>query len=75
MNSIKIDSTLLAGAAVFGVGWGLSGVCPGPAVFNLGFLDSKAVVFFAAMLAGFAVERIVPFLSPPARPAAIEQDG
>lgn len=71
----KIDPALLAGAGVFGVGWGLAGVCPGPAVFNLGFLDPKAIVFFAAMVAGFGVERILLFLSAPARPAAIVQDG
>jgi uncharacterized membrane protein YedE/YeeE len=51
----KIDPRLLAGAVIFGVGWGLSGVCPGPAIVNLGFATGPAAVFFAAMLAGMAV--------------------
>ncbi len=50
----KIDPRLLAGAAIFGVGWGLSGVCPGPAIFNLGFATGPALVFFAALAAGMA---------------------
>lgn len=50
----RIDPRLLAGAAIFGVGWGLSGVCPGPAIFNLGFASGPAFVFFAAVAAGMA---------------------
>jgi len=48
----RIDARLVAGAALFGVGWGLSGYCPGPAVVSLGFGARTAVVFLAAMLAG-----------------------
>lgn len=54
-----VDAPLLLGAAIFGVGWGLSGVCPGPAVVNLAFFDSRATIFFVAMLAGMAIERLV----------------
>lgn len=50
----KIDPRLLVGATIFGVGWGLSGVCPGPAIFNLGFATGPALVFFAALAAGMA---------------------
>jgi uncharacterized membrane protein YedE/YeeE len=50
----RIDRRLLAGSAVFGVGWGLAGFCPGPAVVALGMGLGPAVVFVVAMLAGMA---------------------
>jgi uncharacterized protein len=52
----KIDRDLVVGAILFGLGWGLSGVCPGPALFNVASLDSPFVVFFLAMTAGMALE-------------------
>ena len=54
-----IDPPLLIGSAIFGVGWGLSGVCPGPAVVNLAFFDPHIAIFFLAMLAGMALERVL----------------
>ena len=50
-----LDTRLVAGAVVFGAGWGLVGFCPGPAIAALGFGAAKALVFFAAMLAGMAL--------------------
>ena len=47
-----IDVKLLVGAALFGLGWGLSGFCPGPAVASLVFGRSESVLFVAAMAAG-----------------------
>jgi len=47
-----IDLRLVAGSAVFGVGWGLAGYCPGPALVSLGAGQDKALVFVIAMLAG-----------------------
>lgn len=47
-----IDKRLLLGSLVFGVGWGLAGFCPGPAIVSLGAGQPKAVVFVLAMLAG-----------------------
>jgi uncharacterized protein len=47
-----IDRELLAGAAVFGVGWGLVGFCPGPAIASLGFARPASLIFVLAMLAG-----------------------
>jgi uncharacterized membrane protein YedE/YeeE len=47
-----IDPKLLIGAAVFGVGWGLAGYCPGPGVVSLGAGSAPAIVFVVAMLAG-----------------------
>lgn len=47
-----IDRRLVVGGAVFGVGWGLAGFCPGPALVALGAGHLKAIVFVAAMVAG-----------------------
>jgi len=54
-----IDPALLAGAAVFGVGWGLSGLCPGPALVSLGSGATPVLVFVGAMTAGLLVTRVV----------------
>jgi uncharacterized membrane protein YedE/YeeE len=54
-----IDRRLLAGAAVFGVGWGLSGYCPGPALVAAGTGVVPTLVFVAAMIAGTALARRV----------------
>ncbi|WP_201281759.1 DUF6691 family protein [Methylosinus sp. Ce-a6] len=53
----RIDAPLLIGSSIFGIGWGLAGVCPGPAIVDLAFLDPQIVVFILAMLAGMALER------------------
>jgi uncharacterized protein len=58
-----IDRPLIAGSVVFGIGWGLAGFCPGPALVAFGSGVDKAVVFVAAMLIGMlvhaAAERLV----------------
>ena len=50
-----VDRELILGSLAFGVGWGLAGYCPGPAVVALGAGQDKAVVFVIAMLAGMAL--------------------
>lgn len=50
-----IDARLLGGAAIFGVGWGLGGFCPGPAVVSLAGGAAPVAVFVVAMLAGMAL--------------------
>lgn len=50
-----IDRRLVAGSVLFGIGWGIAGFCPGPALVALGFGATKAVVFIVAMLAGMLV--------------------
>ncbi len=47
-----IDAKLIGGAVIFGVGWGLVGLCPAPAIVNIGFLDGRAFLFVLAMVAG-----------------------
>ena len=47
-----IDAPLVAGAVLFGIGWGLAGICPGPALVNLAGLSLPIVVFVVAMIAG-----------------------
>lgn len=47
-----IDRRLVGGSVMFGVGWGLVGFCPGPALVALGMGQAKAVVFVMAMLVG-----------------------
>ena len=50
-----IDRRLVAGAIVFGMGWGLAGFCPGPALVALGAGSAKALLFSASMVAGMAL--------------------
>jgi uncharacterized membrane protein YedE/YeeE len=57
-RATKIDGPLVAGSAIFGIGWGLSGICPGPGIVDVGFLDAHALVFVISMVAGMATERI-----------------
>lgn len=47
-----IDRPLIIGSAMFGVGWGLAGFCPGPALVSLGSGEMKAFVFVVAMIVG-----------------------
>ena len=50
-----IDKRLLSGATVFGVGWGITGFCPGPALVGFFTLDARAGVFMLAFVAGVAL--------------------
>lgn len=52
-----IDIPLVAGSALFGIGWGLAGICPGPAVALIAF-DPAIVLFIAAMLGGMLLHRL-----------------
>lgn len=52
-----IDRRLIAGAAIFGAGWGLVGYCPGPAIAGVSFGDWQPIVFIVAMLAGMWIHR------------------
>jgi uncharacterized membrane protein YedE/YeeE len=62
-----LNPRLVVGAVAFGIGWGLVGFCPGPAITALGFGVTNAVIFFIAMLAGMALYEVT--LAPPAMTA------
>ena len=55
----EIDGRLLGGAALFGVGWGLVGLCPGPALANLARGSGEVVLFVASLLAGGGLHRLL----------------
>lgn len=55
-----IDAPLIAGAAIFGAGWGLVGFCPGPAIASLAYGLEKSWLFLAAMFVGMMAVRLVP---------------
>lgn len=61
-----IDARLVAGAALFGTGWGLAGYCPGPALAGLAFGRGETFVFVAAMIAGMMLYRATFEAKPPA---------
>jgi uncharacterized membrane protein YedE/YeeE len=51
-----IDRSLLIGSALFGIGWGLAGLCPGPALVNLATLMPRVIVFALAMAGGLVAK-------------------
>ena len=53
----QIDRPLVGGTVLFGVGWGLAGICPGPALADLPTLEPKILLFVAAMLAGMMLAK------------------
>ena len=55
----QIDLRLVLGALVFGVGWGLAGYCPGPALTSIAQGGSKPLIFVAAMICGMAIFEII----------------
>jgi hypothetical protein len=59
-----IDPSLVVGSLIFGVGWGLAGICPGPGIVDVGFLNPRAVVFVAAMAVGMLAYRLVGLRLP-----------
>jgi uncharacterized membrane protein YedE/YeeE len=67
-TATRADTSLLTGAALFGIGWGLAGFCPGPAVMNLATFSSEVWLFVAAMLVGMGAFQLMERRHP--RPAA-----
>ena len=53
-----IDNRLVLGPVLFGVGWGLVGLCPGPALASLTFGGLSALIFFIAMLKGMIIAKL-----------------
>jgi len=69
-QSTGIDARLLTGAALFGLGWGLAGFCPGPALAALITGSGQVALFVASMIAGMALHRFAV-----ESPVATEADG
>ena len=59
----QIDTKLIAGSALFGIGWGLFGYCPGPALAALIYLDPNTLLFVVSMIAGMTAHRYLKFAS------------
>ena len=58
-DKTKVDAPLVIGAALFGIGWGIGGYCPGPALTALSNLTAEVFIFVAAMIGGGVFARIV----------------
>jgi uncharacterized membrane protein YedE/YeeE len=58
-TSQRIDRPLIVGSLVFGVGWGLAGFCPGPALVSMAAGQDKAVVFVLAMVVGILLDKVL----------------
>lgn len=55
----RIDAPLLIGAAIFGIGWGLAGYCPGPAIATLAVANPELLWFAPGLLGGFVLHRLL----------------
>ena len=58
-KATKVDFPIVVGPAIFGIGWGLAGFCPGPAFTALGTGSISAIIFVVAMLAGMTGARLL----------------
>ena len=55
INNRNIDKKLLIGSGLFGTGWGLAGLCPGPAIASISFLNPSSLIFVLFMFVGFFI--------------------
>lgn len=55
----KITKSLIAGSFLFGIGWGLAGFCPGPAIVSLASLKSAPIIFILSMMAGMFLFKLL----------------
>jgi len=61
----NIDSPLIVGAVLFGIGWGMSGICPGPAITLIAFMPENILIFLITMFAGsFLGSYILKWMTP-----------
>ncbi|EJL88481.1 putative transporter component [Polaromonas sp. CF318] len=70
-SSRTVDRRLLAGSLLFGIGWGIAGFCPGPALVALGMGEAKALVFVVAMLVGMGAFELFERLGNPRNQKAV----
>ena len=57
-NKKEIDKKLIIGSILFGAGWGLVGLCPGPAIASIALLNMSSVTFVIAMFVGFYIAKL-----------------
>ena len=69
-NTRDLDPRLIGGAALFGIGWGIAGLCPGPAIADLAIAPVPAAIFVVAMLGGMILHRLLP--AAPAKQPSLE---
>ena len=69
-TATAIDRRLVLGGALFGVGWGLAGYCPGPALASLALGGTKPLVFVLSLLAGMAIFELLEYRSASRGPSA-----
>lgn len=70
----SVDRRLVLGAAIFGVGWGLGGVCPGPGLVSVASGASTMLLFVGAMVAGMGLHSLIDTLRRPALSASATPD-
>ena len=58
-SKTRLDKKLLIGSAIFGIGWGLYGYCPGPALAALAYLQQETLLFVLAMMAGVYLDYLL----------------
>jgi len=58
-TNLKVDARLISGSMIFGLGWGLAGICPGPVVTSLALGNAGIVLFFIAMLTGSIMTKVI----------------
>lgn len=62
-SKTDIDKPLVIGAIIFGLGWGLAGICPGPAISNISAGEPKILGFIIMMLVGMKIANLIPVKS------------
>ena len=60
-NNKSINNKLILGSAIFGAGWGLIGLCPGPAISSIALIDIHSIIFVFAMFVGFYLVKLINF--------------
>ena len=60
-TNTKIEKNLIIGSLIFGVGWGLAGLCPGPAISSLALVESSTIIFTIFMFFGFYISKFLKF--------------
>ena len=61
----SIDKNLIIGSGTFGIGWGMVGFCPGPAISSLALLNTYSVFFVLSMLGGFLLTKLIDIIIIP----------